>query len=139
LALAPHKAFAAPIIITANENADETLADNRPAGIDQVPLGDYKSTGETNDADTFSVAIVDGLKTIVNFHSDSNTDNSPADVDEVVIGDAFNPSIIIRIRAPKEGIGAPDPEPIPEPAPLTLIGLGLVLLTRMRLRRRDET
>ena len=136
---APRPATAVPIVTIneINSRPDETIANARPAGIDMVPLGNYKATGEARDADTFTVAMVNGRKTITKFFSDPNNDNSPADTNRVVIGNPLNPTLIIEIKSPKEGVGTPE---IPEPGVLPLMGVGLGLLGaigwRGRARRR---
>ena len=134
----PRPALAVTIKITLTERADETLEGGlpqSPAGIDQVPMGDYTATGEVGEkGDSLTVDLVNGQKAITKFFSDPNTDNSPADTNFIFIGGTpLNPTVEIDIKSPKEGLGVVE---VPEPRSLVLLGFGLASLAAIRLRRR---
>ena len=111
----PHPALADPITIA--ENDDENLKNTTPLGLDSVALGGYTAVGETGlKADTFTVALVNGRKTITDFKSDPNNDSSPADMPGVNVFKTDDPNriTVFLLSSPKEGRGVPEAE-VPEP------------------------
>ena len=110
----PHCALADPITIA--ENDDENLKNTTPLGLDSVALGGYTAVGETGkNADTFTVELVNGQKTITDFKSDPNNDSSPADsVNVFKNDDTLKITPVFLLKSPKEGLGVPEAE-VPEP------------------------
>jgi len=110
----PHPALADTITIA--ENDDENLENTTPLGLDSVALGGYTAVGETGlKADTFTVALVNGRKTITDFKSDPNNDSSPADrVNVFKNDDTLKITPVFLLTSPKEGRGVPEAE-VPEP------------------------
>ena len=113
MVIGPHPALADPITIA--ENDDESLKNTTPLGLDKVALGGYTAVGETGlKADTFTVALVNGRKTITDFKSDPNNDSSPEEKLGVNVfkTDDKNRITVFLLTSPQEGRGVAE---VPEP------------------------